>query len=338
MPTCWTSARRRASIACVGSLVALCATLAAGAAAAQPVYKIHVLMAKTGVRPFLAWDINNQGEIAGVGVRTESREEVGIRYRHGATTELPDSIDADIFDINEGGDILGWMFLEARGYLWHADGTREKITGDIRPTGVNSARQVVGNTWIGVGRAVLWDHGVLTDLGDLGGSSEASKINDAGHVTGVSWLGNGAESHAFVWRDGVMQDLGLLPGSGGWYSGGSAINELDHVVGRANDRNGNVMPMLHDGTTMRRLPPLDGSEEFEPSAINIHDEVVGTTATSRAVLYRRGHTYDLKALLDASGARWERLTRADGISDQGQIVGTGRVDGRLRAFIATPVK
>jgi probable HAF family extracellular repeat protein len=330
---------RRASVA-ASMLMGLAASLLASAAlAAEPVYEIRVLPAKSGIRPFLAWDVNNQGEVAGVGVHTDTREPVGIRYSHRAVTELPDSPDADIFDVNEGGDVLGWIFLQARGYIWHADGTREAVTGNILPTGINTAGQIAGRSWSGPGRALLWDHGTLTDLGDLGGgSASATKINDAGHVTGESSMGHDSESHAFVWRDGVMQDLGLLPGRGGWYSGGEAINALDHVVGRANDAKGNVMPFLHDGTTMRRLPQLNGSEEFEPRAVNIHDEVVGTTLSNKAVLYRRGHTYELHTLLDASGAGWDRLDTADGINDKGQIVGTGRRDGRLRAYIATPVK
>jgi probable HAF family extracellular repeat protein len=328
-------------MALVSTAFALAAALVgAEALAAPPVYKILVLHEDAGIRPFHAIDINNHGEVAATGRHTDTRESVGVRYLRGAVTELPASADPDIFDISEVGDILGWIFLEGKGYIWHAgDGTRERVTGNIQPFGINSAGQVCGTSWTGADRALLWDHGTLQDLGDLGGGfATATKINDAGHVTGESWVGHDSEIHAFLWRDGVMHDLGLLPGSGGWYSGGQAINALDHVVGQANDAGGNVMPFLHDGTVMRRLPKVNGSEEFEPRAINLHDEVVGTTPSFKAVLYRHGHTYELQGLLDASGAGWERLQTADGINDRGQIVGTGVYQGRGRAYLATPVK
>ena len=53
----------------------------------------------------------------------------------------------------------------------------------------------------------------VLDLGTLGGSlSIAFGLNDRGQVEGFSTrLGDGSV-HAFVWRDGIMTDLGTLGG------------------------------------------------------------------------------------------------------------------------------
>ena len=53
----------------------------------------------------------------------------------------------------------------------------------------------------------------VIDLGTLGGTySNAYGINNNGWVTGISTLPGDKEIHAFLWRDGVMTDLGTLGG------------------------------------------------------------------------------------------------------------------------------
>jgi probable HAF family extracellular repeat protein len=53
--------------------------------------------------------------------------------------------------------------------------------------------------------------GVMRALGTLGGSyAIAFAINERGDIVGESETASGAV-HVFVWRDGVMIDLGALP-------------------------------------------------------------------------------------------------------------------------------
>ena len=83
----------------------------------------------------------------------------------------------------------------------------------------------------------------MRDLGTLGGvSSEANDINDAGHIVGdakVPGVDVGEEdpveySHAFFYADGVMKDLGVLPGD--TFSVARSISEDDTIVGFSNSK------------------------------------------------------------------------------------------------------
>ena len=59
------------------------------------------------------------------------------------------------------------------------------------------------------------------------GESYAWAINNAGQITGYSDTSNG-ETHAFLWEDGTLTDLGT---PGGKYSFAYAINDHGQVVG-----------------------------------------------------------------------------------------------------------
>jgi len=77
---------------------------------------------------------------------------------------------------------------------------------------------------------VMYD---ITDLGTLGGTiSVAYGINASGQVAGFSYFANGSGPRAFLWQNGVMTDLGTLPG--GSISQGLGINDSGQLVGRSN--------------------------------------------------------------------------------------------------------
>src|SRR5439155_18612513 len=93
-------------------------------------------------------------------------------------------------------------------------------------------------TGYAVSHAFLWQAGVMTDLGTLGGlNSVAYGINHLGQVVGSAETAAG-ETHAFLWdRERGMRDLGVLAGDG---SAATGINDAGQVVGNATT--GDLLP------------------------------------------------------------------------------------------------
>jgi probable HAF family extracellular repeat protein len=121
-------------------------------------------------------------------------------------------------------------------------------------TSINARGEIVGRSENGVIdpavgataiRAVLWKDGEIKDLGTLGGNmSSADAINNLGQVVGFAFnaipdplsfiyfglagSANGTQTRAFLWQNGVMQDLKTL---GGPDAVALFVNERGQVAG-----------------------------------------------------------------------------------------------------------
>ena len=151
----------------------------------------------------------------------------------------------------------------------------------------------------GVVRAVIWQSGVIQDIGTLGGQhSTANAINVGRQVVGWAEIANQSTA-AFLFNNGAMQDLGMLPGGVGVLGSGSqaaSVNDNGQVVGMSLDSNG----------------------------------------ASRAVIWENGQIIDLNGAIP--GATGIILTRARAINNQGQIVVEQQDSGAnsAKSFLLTP--
>ena len=107
--------------------------------------------------------------------------------------------------------------------------------------------------------ALLWQNGIATDLGNLGGKGTgfghvAFGINNQGQVTGNSDLPGDQNAHAFLWQNGRMTDLGTLPGDVSSFA--IAINDSSVVVGGSQDKDNNSRAMVVQSGVLHDLNDL----------------------------------------------------------------------------------
>jgi probable HAF family extracellular repeat protein len=130
--------------------------------------------------------------------------------------------------------------------------------------------------------AFLWDEGVMTDLGTLGGNnSEAIWINDAGEVVGSADLPGSQIHDAVIWTHGKIRDLGTVAGDP--CSRGRGLNARGQVVGGSSDCHNFLHAFLwEEGGPMLDLntlvPPGSGMQLTNAFNINDRGEILAKAA------------------------------------------------------------
>jgi probable HAF family extracellular repeat protein len=185
----------------------------------------------------------------------------------------------------------------------------------------------------------------VTDLGTLGGTfSLAGSVNNRGWVDGYSTLAGDQSQHGFLWRNGVMIDLGTLGGPNSIAL--FPLNERGEVGGAAETLtldplgedfcgygdNLECLPYLWQEGLMTPLPTLGGSNG-DSKVINNRGQVVGYTENNT-----QDPTCPPPQVLDFEAVIWEtkgskvKITElfplpgdaigvAFAINDNGQVVG-----------------
>jgi len=159
--------------------------------------------------------------------------------------------------------------------------------------GINDHTGVVGFAGFPV-HAFLWRSGKIVDLGTLGGPwSTGWSINNSGEVAGAAELPqtqdirrlcqdadlSGAHvCRAFLWRDGVLKDLGTF---GGMNSVAFCINDRHEVVGVA-DMPDSVNAFIWEGGSLKDLGTPRGIDSAG-HAINNRGQVAIDAHISRVV-------------------------------------------------------
>src|SRR2546426_986044 len=139
---------------------------------------------------------------------------------------------------------------------------------------------------------------------DLGGGG-ANGINNLGQAVG------GSGTRAVLWENGAVTDLGTLPGDD--YSVAYAINDAGQVVGSSGNASVGHHAFLWQNSAMTDLGTLPGDTDSYANGINSAGQVVGTSDRN-AFLWDLGTMTNLGTLGGCCG-------EAHAINDHGQAVG-----------------
>jgi len=243
--------------------------------------------------------------------------------------------------INDNGVVVGRANNGGTGEAvsW-TSGTAASLGFQGIAHGINNSGQIVGETGTGSlydpGRAFLYSGGVTTDLGDLGGTKAvAYGINDLGVVVGYSMIAGDSVNELKAFRyDGSMTNLGDVNGLGTGYSRAQGINNSGVIAGRGSiDTFANSEKHMIRWDADNTLNQIVGPNDYSTGlAINNNGVIVGNGKNAdgkqRAIIWGAGGGL---TMLDTLGGN---NSRAFGVNDLGQVVGSSAVVGGVKhAFI-----
>jgi probable HAF family extracellular repeat protein len=317
-------------------------------------YRIVALDALPENSQTTALGLNDVGDV--VGSSSNGSPHIGesrpvVWNYSGVPTELwsDPNMGGELWDINNSRQVVGRYGSGSgipvpgpgvpygRGFVWDGTNGLQDLglasVGNSMAVAINEVGQVVGtsevfDTQFGtfIPHAFIWDKdGGIWPIGDLapGGGSFANAINNLGQVVGYGGLPSG-EWGAFVWDEtgGFRQ----LPTIAGGSAQAAAINDNGKIVG-GEIGTGGIIWDLHSGSIVSI--PVFGR------AINNAGQIVGDSIEG-PVLWDPLNGLRLLADIIPADSGWE-LAFPFGIDEDGNIVGYGRFNDRLRGFLITTV-
>ncbi len=247
-------------------------------------------------------------------------------------------------DVNDAGQVAGSSYdaTGKKAFIWEngtmtslgtlggsVSGVGQMTSGVHFGKAINNAGQIVGHSTNSAGQthAFIWENGVMTDLGTLGGNYDlALDINEHGQVAGTSYAGGAM--HAFIWENGVITDLGIEGGA----SEAVAINDAGQIAANSADS-----AYLWENGVLTNLGTLGDSA----SAVDIDENgrIVGNSTTTMGnystspVIISRGFIWEDGTMTDL-GDLGGGLTSVSDINNLGQVVGYSYTSsGNPHAFV-----
>src|SRR6266566_815838 len=213
---------------------------------------------------------------------------------------------------------------------------------------VNASTVAVGSVDAGsLQRGVIYSSGSATIITQTTTNGSyfltAFGINDSGRVVGQGIdPTNAARNVGIVYDIGQSTafEVGALPGFNGALAFG--VSNTGYVVGSSMLNQGSGLPFIwSDQGGMVAIPLATGTSEGSARAVNSAGWVVGNDSSAFSIpfLYDGTNTYRLADLIPP-GSGWDlsmnTSSSADGISENGVIVGTGVHNGETHAYAMVP--
>ena len=259
-------------------------------------------------------DINNLGRIVGISDLDDTFSRNRAFYYDGSGMINLGTLGGDdsyAYGINESNQVVGWSWRDNTindpgVFIWTPGGGMVDIMSGFGRD-INEEGDICGYRRTGSNNeAFLRDGTSIIDLGFLPGGvvSEAFALNDREVVVGwSSYLpGNLSDRMAFVWRRGVMTELGTLPDT------------------RFTDYVGSIALDINNAGT------IVGNAKYDTG---------GLINADTPAIWFNGWTLRLSNLVTNLGS-WD-LRSANGINHQGYVVGEGLLNNQIKGFLLRPV-
>jgi probable HAF family extracellular repeat protein len=288
---------------------------------------------------FYPKDLNNRGEVAGQPL-DKHNDHAGFVLRGERWRPLPEYHPVvEPRAINDRGDVAGdgsgIVGFWPRGAGFMPVPLPPDATGGGEVSDISGHQVIVGNFFIGFVRGACFRWSAAEgsiDLGLMGNGDfcNVSAINDAGQIVGRATVEPGSgETHAFLWENGVFQDLNPAGVEGAFSA--DDINRQGHIVGGNFLWKDGKMIDLSVGT------PYNGIIAI---GINDRDEILGQAYDAEGVhtvLIAGNHIIELETAVDALHD-WQ-FTYPRYINNLGEIVGWGfrTGDQRPHTFMLVPI-
>ena len=263
-------------------------------------YALVELAGIPGAEGASGYALNSRGQVAGSGYTLQDKS-IGkpLLWVGGELTELsalPGNDAGNAYGINDAGEACGFSRFKypigegQRACYWSADGTVHDVGTLGGKVGIswdiNNRRQVVGSAASWEASAVL-EKDLRTELG----------------------------MRAFLWENGRIRDLGILPGHS--WSEAKAISENGHIVRKSSDGEKASRAVLwRDGKIMDLGVPKDypNSSAYD---VNSAGQVVGGMRGTVGRAFLRDET----GVKDLGAPVGFEQNAAMAINERGQVVG-----------------